>query len=114
MYAIIETGGQQHKVAAGDVLKVEKLTGDVGKKVTFDKVLCVKTDKDMLIGKPYLKGAKVSAEIVEQDRDKKIVVFKFKRRKGYKRTKGHRQFFTKIKITKINKPRKTKEAGDGT
>lgn len=101
MYAVIETGGQQFKVEAGQTLNVEKLPGEVGSEVTLDKVLLVKTEKDVLVGNPYLESAKVTGEIVDQDRAKKVIVFKFKRRKGYKKKNGHRQFRTKIKIAKI-------------
>ena len=102
MYAVIETGGQQFKIAPGEQLKVDKLDGEVGASVTLDKVLMVRTDDDLKVGDPYLQGAKVSGEILEQGRHKKVIVFKFKRRKGYKRTKGHRQDFTKIKINSID------------
>ena len=101
MYAVIETGGQQFKVAAGETLKVEKLEGDVGSEVILDKILMVKTDDGVKVGNPYLEGAQVKAEIVDQDRDKKVIVFKYKRRKGYKKMRGHRQHFTKIKISTI-------------
>ena len=101
MYAVIESGGQQFKVAAGETLKVDKLQGEVGTEVMLDKVLMVKSDEDVKIGMPYLEGAKVVAEIVDQGRDKKVIVFKFKRRKGYKKMKGHRQHITTIKISKI-------------
>jgi len=102
MYAVIETGGQQFKIAPGEQLKVDKLDGEVGASVTLDKVLMVRTDDDLKVGDPYLQGAKVTGEILEQGRHKKVIVFKFKRRKGYKRTKGHRQDFTKIKINSID------------
>lgn len=101
MFAVIETGGQQFKVVEGEMLKVEKIIGEIGSEVALDKVLLVKTEDDTKIGNPYVDGAKVTAEILEQDRSKKVIVFKFKRRKGYKRMKGHRQPFTKIKIINI-------------
>jgi large subunit ribosomal protein L21 len=101
MYAVIQTGGQQFKVAAGDKLKVDKLSAEVGSEVTLDKVLLVKTDSETKIGSPFVEGAKVVGKVLEQDRYKKILVFKFKRRKGYKKTHGHRQHYTLIQIEKI-------------
>lgn len=100
MFAVIQTGGKQYRVAQGDNLRVEKLPGDVGGAVTFDKVLLVGGDTTK-VGTPLVAGAKVSATIVAQDRDKKIIVFKFRRRKNYRRKNGHRQPFTELKITEI-------------
>ena len=100
MYAVIKTGGKQYRVAQGDRLRVEKLPGEPGAKVTFDEVLMIGGDK-VAVGAPLVKGAKVSAEIVAQDRAKKIVVFKFRRRKNYRRKRGHRQPYTELKITGI-------------
>lgn len=101
MYAIIQTGGKQYKVAEGDLLHIEKLEGDAGSKVNFAEVLLV-GGKTVKIGAPLVAGAKVDAEIVSQDRDAKIIVYKKKRRKGYEKTQGHRQSLTAVKITKIN------------
>jgi large subunit ribosomal protein L21 len=101
MYAVIKTGGKQYRVAEGQKLRVEKLTGNAGDKVTFDEVLLVGGDAPQ-IGQPLVKGASVAAEIVGQDRGKKIVVFKFKRRKNYRRKNGHRQPYTELKITGIS------------
>lgn len=103
MFAVIQTGGKQYRVAKGDSLRVEKLPGDVGGAVTFDKVLLVSSEKgeSTKVGTPLVAGAKVSATIVAQDRDKKIIVFKFRRRKNYRRKNGHRQPFTELKITEI-------------
>lgn len=101
MYAIIQTGGKQYKVAEGDLLHIEKLEGDAGSKVNFAEVLLV-GGKTVKIGAPLVAGAKVDAEIVSQDRDAKIIVYKKKRRKGYEKTQGHRQALTAVKITKIN------------
>jgi len=101
MYAVIKTGGKQYRVAEGQKLRVEKLTGNAGDKVTFDEVLLVGGDSPQ-IGLPLVKGASVAAEIVGQDRGKKIVVFKFKRRKNYRRKNGHRQPYTELKITGIS------------
>jgi large subunit ribosomal protein L21 len=100
MYAVIHTGGKQYKVAPGEHLRIEKIEGDKGAKVSFDKVLLIGGDA-VKIGKPYVAGAKVNAEIVVQDRAKKIIVFKLRRRKNYRRKYGHRQPFTEIKITGI-------------
>ncbi len=102
MYAVIESGGQQLKITTGELIKLEKLPGEIGDQVTLDKVLMVKTDDDLHIGAPYLKTAKVSGEIIAQERAKKIIVFKFKRRKGYRKKQGHRQYFTQVKINSID------------
>ena len=101
MYAVIKTGGKQYRVAEGQKLRVEKLTGNAGDKVTFDEVLLVGGDTPQ-IGQPIVKGASVAAEITAQDRGKKIVVFKFKRRKNYRLKNGHRQPYTELKITGIS------------
>ena len=100
MYAVIRTGGKQYRVSEGDTLRIEKLAGDVGSTITFGEVLMLGGDK-VSVGKPLVKGAKVSAQIVAQDRAKKIIVFKMRRRKNYRRKNGHRQWFTEIKITGI-------------
>jgi large subunit ribosomal protein L21 len=100
-FAVIQTGGKQYRVAQGDVLRVEKLAGDVGAAVTFDKVLLVGGDA-VKVGTPLVKGAKVDAQIVAQGRDKKIIVFKFRRRKNYRRKNGHRQPYTELKITGVS------------
>lgn len=102
MYAIFETGGKQYKVAEGDVLFVEKLGLDADADVTFDKVLAVSTDKGLSVGAPYVDGAKVSAKVLANGKQKKIIVFKYKPKKGYAKKQGHRQPYTKIKIEKIN------------
>lgn len=102
MYAVIKTGGKQYRVQQGDQLRVEKLPGGVGDTVTFGDVLLVAGEGAALkIGTPNLAGAKVEAKIVAQDRAKKIIVFKFKRRKNYRRKAGHRQPFTALQITGI-------------
>ena len=98
--AVIRTGGKQYRVAEGDLLKVEKLAGDPGSKVTFDEVLMVLGDKPQF-GKPLVSGATVEAEIVAQDRGDKLIVFKFRRRKRYRKKQGHRQYFTQVKITGV-------------
>lgn len=101
MYAVIKTGGKQYRVAQGDVLQVEKLVGQVGEKVTLDQVLFIGGNGAAKIGTPTLSDAKVTAEIVEQGKAKKVLVFKKKRRKGYSRQRGHRQQLTTLKIVEI-------------
>ena len=101
MYAIVETGGKQYKAAAGDFLEVEKLDGAVGATVTLERVLLISGEKGVQVGTPTLAKAKVTGEVVAQDRHPKIIVFKKRRRKNYRRTNGHRQSFTKLKITGI-------------
>ena len=101
MYAIIETGGKQYKVEQGDVVFVEKLGVEEGETVTFDKVLVVGGD-DVKVGTPYVDGASVEASVVKNGKDKKIIVYKYKSKKGYHKKQGHRQPYTKVKIEKIN------------
>ena len=101
MYAIIESCGKQYKVAEGDVVFFEKLDTEEGKKVTFDKVVLVSDDKKVEVGAPYVKGVKVEGKVVEHGKGKKIIVYKYKAKKNYRRTFGHRQPFTKVEITKI-------------
>ena len=100
MYAVFKTGGKQYRVAQGDKLRVEKLPGNVGDAVTFDQVLMVGGDA-LKLGKPLVGGAKVEAKIVGQGLGRKLVVFKFRRRKNYRRKTGHRQPFTALEITSI-------------
>ena len=100
MYAVIATGGKQYKVSEGDIVRVEKLEGEVGAKVEIKDVLMIGGDTPK-IGTPLVEKASVSGEIVEQDRAKKILVFKKKKRKGYKKLQGHRQYYTALKINKI-------------
>ena len=102
MYAIIRTGGKQYQVEAGDRLRVEKLEGEVGATIELDEVLLLVDGASIQIGRPVLEGAKVLATIVEQGRQKKIIVFKKKRRKGYQVKKGHRQFYTALNIDTIS------------
>ncbi|MBQ8247760.1 MAG: 50S ribosomal protein L21 [Lachnospiraceae bacterium] len=100
MYAIIATGGKQYKVSEGDVIKVEKLAGEAGDAVTFDQVVAI-SDKTLKVGADVAK-ATVSATVMEQGRDKKVIVYKYKRKTGYHKKNGHRQSFTRVKIEKIN------------
>ena len=110
MYAIIESCGKQYKVAEGDVVFFEKLDAEEGKKVTFDKVILVSDDKKVQVGNPYVKGIKVEGKVVSHGKGKKILVFKYKAKKNYRRTQGHRQPYTKVEITNIKLPAAKKEA----
>ena len=101
MYAVIESGGKQHRVSTGDEVMVEKLLGEVGETISFDRVLLTFDGEKVSVGRPYLDNAKVMGRITRHDKHKKIVVFKYKRRKGYRRKRGHRQPFTLVKIENI-------------
>lgn len=101
MYAVVNTGGKQYRVEKGETLRIEKIPGEVGSQVTFDKVLMVADGENVRVGQPLLEKATVQASIVEQDRAKKIIVFKYKRRKRYRRKQGHRQPYTAIRIDGI-------------
>jgi large subunit ribosomal protein L21 len=101
MYAIIESCGRQYKVQEGDVIFFEKLDTEEGKKVTFDNVVLVSDGKDVKVGAPYVKGAKVEGEVVAHGKGKKILVYKMKAKKNYRRTQGHRQPYTKVEIKSI-------------
>lgn len=101
MYAVIETGGKQYRVQEGDVVFVEKLDVEEGEKFDLDKVLLLSKDGELVTGKPYIDGAKVEASVLEQGKAKKIIVFRYKAKKNYKRKLGHRQPFTKLKIENI-------------
>ena len=102
MHAIIETGGKQYKVAEGDTLFIEKLPAEAGEAVTFDKVLAVIDGDNITVGTPVVEGAKVDASVVKTGKGKKIIVFKYKPKKGYRRKQGHRQPYTKVTIGKIS------------
>lgn len=104
MFAVIETGGKQYKVSVGSVLNVEKLTANVGDEIILDKVLLIGKDDGILIGKPYVEGAKVVAKVLRQDKYPKVIVFKFKRKKHYRRKYGHRQPFTQLSVQEIVLP----------
>lgn len=101
MHAIIETGGKQYKVSEGDTLFIEKLGVEAGESVVFDKVLAVLDGDKATFGAPLVAGAKVSASVVKNGKGKKIIVFKYKPKKGYRRRQGHRQPYTKVQIGKI-------------
>lgn len=102
MYAIIETGGKQYRVQEGDTLFIEKIEATAGETVEFDKVLVVSNEGNLSVGTPFVEGAKVEASVVEQGKGKKVIVFKYKSKKDYRKKQGHRQPHTKIKIEKIN------------
>ena len=102
MYAVIVTGGKQYKVSEGDTLFVEKLEAEEGAAVTFDQILLTGDGENVKVGAPVVEGATVEAKVVKNGKAKKIYVFKMKRKKNYRRKKGHRQPFTKVEITKIN------------
>lgn len=100
MYAIIKTGGKQLRIEEGQVVRVEKIDAEVGTDITIDTVLCVGGDK-LFVGSPYVENASVAAEVVEHGRAKKVLIFKKKRRHGYRKKQGHRQYFTALRIKKI-------------
>jgi large subunit ribosomal protein L21 len=102
MYAIIETGGKQYRVAEGDTLRVEKLTAETGAAVDLDKVLLLADGDDVRLGKPYLEGTRVTAEVAGHGRGDKVRIVKFRRRKHHLKRQGHRQWFTELKITGIS------------
>ena len=102
MYAVVRTGGKQYRLGVGDSVKVEKLSDEVGNIVELSQILMVSDGGELKVGTPLVTGASVKAEIVGHGRNKKIRVFKMKRRKKYRRTQGHRQAFTQLKVTEIN------------
>jgi large subunit ribosomal protein L21 len=101
MYAIVETGGKQFRVEAGSTIQVESLPGEVGSRIELDQVRLIHDDSGLVVGQPLVSGAKVTAEIVRQGRTRSITIFKKKRRKNYRRTRGHRQSFTRLLVTGI-------------
>ena len=110
MYAIIESCGKQYKVAEGDVVFFEKLDVEEGKKVTFDNVVLVSSDKKVEVGAPYVKGVKVEGKVLANGKGKKIVVYRYKAKKNERKTQGHRQPYTKVEITAIKTPAEKKTA----
>ena len=102
MYAVIKTGGKQHRVSEGDVVVVEKIDGGKGDAVVFDQVLMVEKEGDIRIGRPVVEGAKVTGKILSQTKAAKLIVFKMKKRKGYHKKNGHRQQLTSMKIKEIS------------
>jgi large subunit ribosomal protein L21 len=101
MYAVVSTGGKQYKVQKGETLRIEKIAGEIGSKVIFEKVLMVADGENIRVGQPMVENATVQASIIEQDKARKILVFKYKRRKRYRRKQGHRQPYTAIRIDGI-------------
>ncbi|MBT6297040.1 MAG: 50S ribosomal protein L21 [Nitrospina sp.] len=103
MFAVLNTGGKQYKVSQGDLIEVEKLESDVGDTVTLNQVLMVGEGESVEVGSPYISNCEVTGEVMEQGKGAKIIIFKKKRRKNYRRKNGHRQLFTQLKITEIIK-----------
>ena len=101
MYAVIESGGKQHRVVPGENVALEKLAGEVGDTISFDKVLLTSDGDNVSVGKPYLENVTVEGHITLHDRQRKIIVFKYKKRKNYRRKRGHRQHFTLVRIDDI-------------
>lgn len=101
MFAVFSSGGKQHRVTEGEVIKLERLVAEPGDEVVFDKVMILADGDQVTVGKPYVDGCKVTAEVIGHDRAKKIRVIKFRRRQNYKRLQGHRQWYTELKITAI-------------
>ena len=101
MYAVIKSGGKQHRVEPGEVLKLEKLNVEAGGTVNFDEVMLIGNEAKVTVGMPYVAGGKVTAEVVSHGRGKKVTIIKMRRRKHYRRQGGHRQWFTEVKITEI-------------
>jgi large subunit ribosomal protein L21 len=104
MYAVIRTGGKQYRAAIGETIQVEKMEGSVGQTLQLDEVLLLAQGEAVTVGRPLVAGAKITAEIVAQGRTPKVVIYKFRRRKKYRRKTGHRQMFTSLKITGIASP----------
>jgi large subunit ribosomal protein L21 len=102
MYAVVETCGRQYKVSEGEILFVEKLPYEEGSEVVFDRVLALSDENGFSLGAPVIEGASVNAKVLSHGKDKKIIVFKFKAKKGYRKKQGHRQPYTKVQIEKIN------------
>ena len=103
MYAIIESGGKQYAVSPGQRVRLEKLDGEVGGEVALDRVLLVDDDGEVSVGSPTVSGAQVTGTIVSHGRDRKVIVFKMKRRKNYRRKQGHRQWYTEVEVTDITR-----------
>jgi len=103
MYAVIKTGGKQYRVTEGGLLRIEKINGEVGEAIEFEEVLMIANGEEVEVGRPVLSESRVVGEIVEQGKGKKVIVFKSKRRKGYRKKQGHRQLYTVLKIKEIKR-----------
>lgn len=110
MYAVIETGGKQYRVSAGEVLRVEKIKAPVGKRIEIDQVLAVGEGKNLVVGSPFVPGARVILKVLAHGKQKKILVFKYKPKKNYRRRAGHRQQYTEVRVEEIQGP-SVKEEG---
>lgn len=110
MYAVVKTGGKQYRVAAGDTIRVEKLEGRPGDAVELDQILLLADGEALTLGRPLIEGASVKAEILLQDKNRKVVIYKYRRRKRYRRKTGHRQMFTALRITQVVAPGATATA----
>ncbi len=102
MFAVFKSGGKQHRVSEGDVLRLEKLSAEVGSEIIFDQVMMVADGDNVTVGQPFVEGGQIKAEVLAQDRAKKVHILKFKRRKDYMRRQGHRQWQTQVRITGIS------------
>lgn len=102
MYAVIKTGGKQYKVQEGDIIRVEKLDVEEGSVVKFEEILALSDDNGLRVGTPVVEGAVVEANVLDQGKGKKVIIFKYKAKKNYRKKQGHRQPYTKVQITKIN------------
>lgn len=112
MYAILETGGKQYRVAEGDVITVEKLPGEAGEAIEFDKVLLLSDESGVKVGNPYIDSAKIFGEIVETGKGKKVIVYKYKSKKDYRKKQGHRQPYTMVEITSLTGKPAAKKAAE--
>jgi len=101
MYAVFQSGGKQYRVSEGDEVHLEKLSAQVGDTITFEEVLLTSDGQTVQVGQPYVKGSKVVGQVIRHDKDRKVLVLKYKRRKGYRRKRGHRQHFTRVRIQGI-------------
>ena len=116
MYAVIETGGKQYRVSEGDIINVEKLDAEVGATLTIKEVIALNKNDELIVGTPYVAGASVKAEVLEQGKDKKVVIYKYKAKKDYRKKQGHRQPYTKLQIKTVSfrKPAAKKTAEETT
>ena len=103
MYAVVQTGGKQYRVSLGDVINVEKLNVEVGQKVVLDEVIALSGDGETIVGKPFVDGASVECEVLGQGKAKKVIIYKYKAKKDYRKKQGHRQPYTQLKVTNISK-----------